>query len=47
MSVGFESQGFFANNGGEFANIKLDELTSQLGLSQIWTFIFTMVKWLK
>ena len=33
MNVGFPSQGFFADNGGEFANIKLDELTSKLGLS--------------
>lgn len=33
MNVGFPSQGFFGNNGGEFANIKLDELTSKLGLS--------------
>ena len=32
MSVGFPSQGFFADNGGEFANIKLDKLTSKLGL---------------
>ena len=33
MSVRFPSQGFFADNGGEFANIKLNELTSKLGLS--------------
>ena len=33
MSVGFPSQGFFADNGGEFANIKLDELTSKLRLT--------------
>ena len=33
MNVGFPSQGFFADNGGEFANIKLDELTSTLGLT--------------
>ena len=33
MNVGFSSQGFFADNGGEFANIKLDKLTSKLGLS--------------
>ena len=32
MSVGFPSQGFFADNGGEFANIKLEELTSRLAL---------------
>ena len=28
MCVGFPSYGFFADNGGEFSNIKLDELTS-------------------
>ena len=33
MNVGFPSQGFFADNGGKFANIKLDELTSKLGLT--------------
>ena len=33
MNVGFPSKGFFVDNGGEFANIKLDELTSKLGLS--------------
>ena len=33
MSVGFPSQGFFADNGAEFANIKLDTLTSKLGLT--------------
>ena len=33
MSIGFPSQGFFADNGGEFANIKLEELTSQLELN--------------
>ena len=33
MNVGFPSQGFFADNSGEFANIKLDKLTSKLGLS--------------
>ena len=33
MNVGFPSQGFFADNGGEFANVKLDELMSKLGLS--------------
>ena len=32
-SVGFFSHGFFADNGGEFSNIKLDELTSKLGLT--------------
>ena len=31
--VGFPSHGFFADNGGEFSNIKLDELTSKLGLT--------------
>ena len=33
MNVGFPSHGFFADNGGEFSNIKLDELTSKLGLT--------------
>ena len=33
MNVRFPSQGFFADNGGEFANIKLDEMTSKLGLT--------------
>ena len=33
MSVGYPSHGFFADNGGKFANIKLDELTSKLGLT--------------
>ena len=32
MSFGFPSHGFFADNSGEFVNIKLDELTSKLGL---------------
>ena len=33
MCVGFPSQGFFADNGGKFANIKLDKLPSKLGLT--------------
>ena len=33
MNVGFLSHGFFTDNGGKFANIKLDELSSKLGLS--------------
>ena len=33
MNVGFPTHGFFADNGGEFANVKLDELTSKLGLT--------------
>ena len=33
MSFGFLTTGFFADNGGEFANLKLDELTSKLGLT--------------
>ena len=33
MSVGYPSYGFFAYNGGEFSNIKLDELTTKLGLT--------------
>ena len=32
MSLGFPSYGHFADNGGEFSNIKLDELTSKLRL---------------
>ena len=30
LSVGFPSCGFIADNGGEFGNVKLDELTSKL-----------------
>ena len=33
MSLRFPSYGFFVDNGGEFSNIKLDELTSKLGLT--------------
>ena len=33
MSLRFPSYGFFADNGGKFSNIKLDELTSKLGLA--------------
>ena len=33
MNVGFPTHGFFADNGKEFANVKLDELTSKLGLT--------------
>ena len=33
LNVGFPSVGFFADNGGEFANTKLDEFTSKLGLT--------------
>ena len=33
MSVGFPSTGFYADNAGEFANMKLDVLTSKLGLT--------------
>ena len=33
MCVGFPSYGFFADNGGEFSNKNLDELTSKLGLT--------------
>ena len=32
MSYRFPSHGFFTDIGGEFLNIKLDELTSKLGL---------------
>ena len=33
MSLGFPSHGFFADNGGEFSNVKLDKLTSKLRLT--------------
>ena len=33
MNVGFPTIGFYADNGGEFSNVKLDELTSKLGLT--------------
>ena len=33
MSLGFPLHGFFADNGVEFSNIKLDELTSKMGLT--------------
>ena len=33
MNLGFPTHGFFANNGGEFAIVKLDELTCKLGLT--------------
>ena len=33
MSLGFPTSGFFADNGGEFSNVKLDELTSKLGIT--------------
>ena len=32
LNVGYPSVRFFADNGGEFANVKLDKLTSKLGL---------------
>ena len=31
-NVGYSSVGYFGDNEGEFANIKLDELTSKIGL---------------
>ena len=33
MSVGFPTTGFFVDNGGEFVNIKLDELMRKLSLT--------------
>ena len=33
MSLEFPTSGFFADNGREFSNIKLDELTSKLGIT--------------
>ena len=32
MNVGFPSYVLFTDNGGEFANIKMDKLTSKLNL---------------
>ena len=33
MNLGFPTNGFFADNSGEFANVKHDELTSKLRLT--------------
>ena len=33
MNLGFPTSGYFADNRGEILNIKLDELTSKLGIS--------------
>ena len=33
MNLGFPTNGFFTDNGGEFTNVKLDELTSKFGLT--------------
>ena len=33
MTLGFPTSRFFADNRGEFSNIKLDELTSKLGIT--------------
>ena len=33
MSLGFPTRGFFTDNGREFSIIKLDELTSKLGIT--------------
>ena len=33
MNLGFPSYGFFADNGGKFANLKFDELKTKLGLT--------------
>merc|ERR1711905_16541 len=33
LNIRYPSVGFFADNGGEFANAKLDEYTSKLGLT--------------
>ena len=33
MSLGFPTSGFFEDNGGEFSNVKLDELTSKPGIT--------------
>ena len=41
MNVGFPSYGFFADNGGKFSNIKLDELTSKLGLTVKFGLVYS------
>ena len=33
MNVGFPKKGFFVDNGSKFANVKLNKLTSKLGLT--------------
>ena len=33
MNLGFPESGLFADNGREFANVKMDELTTKLGIS--------------
>ena len=33
MNLGFPASGFFADNGREFANMKMDEFTSKLGIT--------------
>ena len=35
MNLGFPASGFFVDNGREFANIKMDELISKLGITVI------------
>ena len=32
MNIGFLVGGFFADNGREFANVKMDEMASKLGI---------------
>ena len=34
MNVGFPTLGFYADNGGEFSNVMLDEFTSKLGFNR-------------
>lgn len=41
MNLGFPTNGFFAENGGEFANVKLDEITSKLGLTVKYGLAFS------
>ena len=41
MNVGFPSHGFFANNGGEFLNVKLNELTSKLVLTVMFGLAYS------
>ena len=42
LNIGFSSVVFFADNGSKFANIKLDELTSKLGLTVRFRPAFSM-----
>ena len=41
MIIGYPSNRFFANNGGKFSNIKLDELTIKLGFTVIFGLAYS------